>query len=71
MTVQAQKILENLKGVESVQSDPIIAMSKSPVLDIELNYDAISYYGLDLLDVNRVVEMAMSGYRIGNLYEGA
>jgi len=71
MTIQGQQILEKVKGVESVQSDPIIALSKSPVLDIELNYDAISYYGLDLLDVNRVVEMAMSGHKIGNLYEGA
>lgn len=71
LSAKGQEILEKVKGVESVQSDPIIALSKSPVLDIELNYDTISYYGLDLMDVNRVVEMAMSGNKIGNLYEGA
>jgi len=71
ISTQGKAIIEKLKGVESVQSDPIIALSKSPVLDIELNYNAISYYGLDLEDVNKVVEMAMSGHKIGNLYEGA
>ncbi|MCX7633757.1 MAG: CusA/CzcA family heavy metal efflux RND transporter, partial [Turneriella sp.] len=71
IVAQGRRIIEKMKGVVSVQSDPIIALNKSPVLDIELNYDAISYYGLDLADVNRVVEMAMSGNRIGNLYEGA
>ena len=71
ISTQGKSIIEKLKGVESVQSDPIIALSKSPVLDIELNYNAISYYGLALEDVNKVVEMAMSGHKIGNLYEGA
>jgi cobalt-zinc-cadmium resistance protein CzcA len=71
ISTQGKAIIEKIKGVESVQSDPIIALSKSPVLDIELNYNAISYYGLALEDVNKVVEMAMSGHKIGNLYEGA
>lgn len=68
---QGKAIVEKIKGVESVQSDPIIALSKSPVLDIELNYNAISYFGLSLEDVNKVVEMAMGGHKVGNLYEGA
>lgn len=68
---KGKDILEHIKGVDSVQSDPIIALTKSPVLDIELNYNMISYYGLSLSDVNRVVEMAMGGNKIGNLYEGA
>jgi len=71
ISTQGKAIVEKIKGVESVQSDPIIALAKSPVLDIELNYNAISYYGLSLEDVNKVVEMAMSGHKIGNLYEGA
>lgn len=71
ISTQGKAIIEKLQGVESVGSDPIIALSKSPVLDIELNYNAISYYGLDLQDVNKIVEMAMSGHKIGNLYEGA
>jgi heavy metal efflux system protein len=71
LSAQGQQILQKVKGVESVQSDPIIALDKSPVLDIELNYDAISYYGLSLEDVNKVVEMAMDGHKIGNYYEGA
>jgi heavy metal efflux system protein len=68
---KGKAIIEKIKGVASVQSDPIIALTKSPVLDIELNYNAISYYGLALQDVNKVVEMAMGGHKIGNLYEGA
>lgn len=71
ITTQGKAIIEKIKGVESVGSDPVIALAKSPVLDIELNYNAISYYGLSLEDVNKVVEMAMGGHKVGNLYEGA
>jgi len=71
ITTKGKEIIEKVKGVESVASDPIIALSKSPVLDIELDYNAISYFGLSLSDVNKVVEMAMSGHKVGNLYEGA
>lgn len=66
---EAAKIIESLPGVESVQSDPLIALNKSPVMDIELDYNAISFYGLSLENVNELVEMAMSGHKIGNLYE--
>ncbi|MBV6494085.1 MAG: Nickel and cobalt resistance protein CnrA [Turneriella sp.] len=68
---KGQAIIEKISGVQSVQSDPIIALAKSPVLDIELDYNAISYYGLDLKDVNQVVETAMSGHKIGNYYENS
>jgi len=71
LSERAKELLEKIPGVDTVQSDPIIALSKSPVLDIELDYNAISFYGLDLSDVNRVVEMAMGGHQVGNLYEGA
>ncbi|MBS0618438.1 MAG: efflux RND transporter permease subunit [Spirochaetes bacterium] len=71
LSERGKALIEKLPGVDTVQSDPIIALSKSPVLDIELDYNAISFYGLDLSDVNRVVEMAMGGHQVGNLYEGA
>ncbi len=71
MVDQGQKIIEKIPGVESAQPDPVIPLTKSPVLDIELDYAAISFYGLDLQDVNHVVETAMGGNQIGNFYEGA
>ena len=71
ISMRGQGIIGKLKGVKSVQSDPIIALSNSPVLDIELNYNAISYYGLSLENIKNVVEVAMSGRKIGSLYEGA
>jgi len=65
----AKSLLEKMEGVESVSFDPLTQLSTGPILDIQLDYPAIAYYGLSIQDVNEVMETAMSGRQVGNLYE--
>ncbi len=69
MVIRAQGILEKIEGAESVEMDPLTALKKSPVLDLVLNHDAISEYGLSLQDVNDSFVMAMTGEEVGHYYQ--
>lgn len=66
---QAEEVVTSIDGAQSVEQDALTALQKSPVLDIELNHRQLTRYGIDIEEANRVLEMAMSGYRVGSLYE--
>ncbi len=63
------KILESIRGADSVELDPLTALRKSPVLDVALDYDKINRYGIAAGDVNHSFDMAMNGIEVGYLYE--
>ena len=70
MVEKAKTILEKIPGAESVEMDALTALTKSPVLDLVLDHDRISEYGLSLKDVNKSFTVAMSGMEVGYFYEG-
>jgi len=69
LIAQARDILEKVPGAESVEEDALTALRQSPVLDVRLNYPQIARYGLTIGDVNRGVELAMSGMEVGSFYQ--
>lgn len=66
---RAKELLSGMKGVSSLESDPLTALTKSPVLDVVLNYEQMARYGVSLSDVNTILESAMSGREVGSFYE--
>lgn len=66
---QARKIIEGIHGVREAEMDALTALQKSPILNISLDYDAITKYGVNVQDANKTLEMAMGGVQIGNFYE--
>ncbi len=62
---KAKKILEGISGADSVEEDALTALKKSPVLNVELDYAKLNYYGIDPIIANDILEMAMSGYELG------
>ena len=66
---KTRKIIETIPGASSVEQDPLTTLTKSPVLDFELDHNAIAYYGLTMQEVNETLNTAMAGYEIGNYYE--
>lgn len=66
---KAERILKDIRGVSELEKDPLTALSKSPVLDVILDYEKMARYGLSLRDVNSVLESAMSGREVGSFYE--
>ncbi|MGV7928014.1 MAG: efflux RND transporter permease subunit [Spirochaetota bacterium] len=66
---QAENILKPIPGSSEVENDPITALRKSPMVNIRLNYGKLNYYGVGLSEVNKTLETAMGGRRIGSFYE--
>ena len=69
MSLQARKILLKIEGAETVEMDPLTALKKSPVLNIRLDYERISEYGVRIQDVNHAFQVAMNGLEVGYLYD--
>ncbi len=62
-------ILEEIPGAEEVEMDALTALRKSPVLSAKPNYTAIARYGMNLHQVNDLLQSAMGGKEVGSFYE--
>lgn len=67
--VDAQKILLSVKGVESIEQDPLTALRRGPVLDIRPRFDRLAAYGITVFELNQAVEVALAGQEVGNYVE--
>lgn len=63
------EILEEIPGAEEVEMDALTALRKSPVLSARPNYTAIARYGMNLHQVNDLLQSAMGGKEVGSFYE--
>lgn len=59
--------LRNVPGVQDLYVEPITG---GKYLEIDINRDALSRYGLTVDDVNMIVESTLGGTPIGNTIEG-
>ncbi len=66
---QSIAVLEKIPGTEEAEMDALTALRKSPVLSARPNYAAIARYGLDIHNVNSLLEAAMAGKEVGSFYE--
>lgn len=67
---QAQAILAQVRGVEGVESAFIDRDGSLPQLQIEIDRDRAARYGLNVSDVDEVIETALGGRQVGELWEG-
>ncbi len=65
----AKQKIEQVPGASEIELDALSALRKSPVLNIQINHEYIARYGVDIGEVNRVLESAMAGYLVGSYYE--
>ncbi|MGN6566854.1 MAG: CusA/CzcA family heavy metal efflux RND transporter [Flavipsychrobacter sp.] len=61
------KIISTVDGAKNLYVETI---SGSPQIVIDYNRDAIAQYGLNIADINRVVNTALAGESTGMLFEG-
>jgi heavy metal efflux system protein len=61
------KILEMIPGAEDVGIEQITGL---PLLTITMNRDAMARFGLNVSDVQEVIEIAIGGKRVGDVFEG-
>ncbi len=64
---QMKQALQGLNGLKDLYVDPITG---GKYLDISVNKDAIGRYGLNVDDVNEVVESAIGGMNLATTVEG-
>lgn len=66
---KAQEIILPIKGVESIEQDPLTALRRGPVLDITPRFDQLAAYGITLFELNESVNIALAGKEIGSFVE--
>jgi cobalt-zinc-cadmium resistance protein CzcA len=70
MEDQSQHVYTILKTVSGIEDLGIIRNIGQPELDIDLQQDAMALYGVSTADANAVIEMAIGGKAVTQLYEG-
>jgi cobalt-zinc-cadmium resistance protein CzcA len=66
---KAQEILTPVKGVESIEQDPLTALRQGPVLDIKPDFKKLASYGITIDEVNNNVEFSLAGKEVGSFIE--
>jgi cobalt-zinc-cadmium resistance protein CzcA len=64
---KVSQIIKNVQGVEDIKVEQIIGM---PQLVVKYNRARFAQYGLNILDVNTIVNTALAGGKAGVVYEG-
>lgn len=66
---QSKAIVEKIPGTSEAEMDALTALRKSPVMNINLDYNAMAKIGVSLESANSTLMMAMGGVQVGNFYE--
>ncbi|WP_026976413.1 CusA/CzcA family heavy metal efflux RND transporter [Flavobacterium tegetincola] len=61
------KIVSTVEGTENLYIEPVAGM---PQVIIDYNRPAIAQYGLNISDINRVINTAFAGQSAGQIFEG-
>lgn len=64
---QVQAILQKVKGAADVKTEQVQGL---PVLSVKVDRRALSRYGINVADVQNLVEIAVAGKSAGRLFEG-
>jgi copper/silver efflux system protein len=67
LSLKLKKSLENIPGVKDLYVEPVTG---GKYLDIKINRDEIGRYGLNIDDVNMVIESAIGGANLTTTIEG-
>src|SRR3984957_14372639 len=70
MESKVTEVYNILKGVRGISDLGVIKNIGQPELDIDLNQDKMALYGVATADANAVIQMAIGGKAVTQLYEG-
>ena len=66
----ANQVLDLLKKVKGIEDLGVLRNLGQPEFRIELNQEKMAIYGVNTVDANSVIEMAIGGKEASQLYEG-
>ncbi len=64
---RVQAVLQTVRGAADVKTEQVAGL---PVLTVKLNRQALSRYGINVSDVQNLVEIAVGGKSAGRVFEG-
>ena len=64
---RVQAVLQKVRGAADVKTEQATGL---PILTVKLNRQALSRYGINVSDVQSLVEIAVGGKRVGRVFEG-
>ncbi len=67
---QANKVKGIISGVEGVSGVSVEEVSGLPQVNVKYNHERMARYGINVDDVNNVVESSFAGATAGSVYEG-
>ncbi len=70
LAAQAKKIGKIIAGVKGAEDLYVEAVSGLPQIVVHFDRDALSRFGLSILDANRTISAAFAGSSAGQVYEG-
>ncbi|MEW6746988.1 MAG: CusA/CzcA family heavy metal efflux RND transporter [Planctomycetota bacterium] len=70
MLEYANQIAAALRGIRGAQDIKVEAVAGLPVVTIQIDRGAVARYGLNVADVQHVIETALGGTTAGNVIEG-
>ncbi|HXO74911.1 MAG TPA: efflux RND transporter permease subunit, partial [Puia sp.] len=70
MEQQSDKVNGVLKKIQGIEDLGVIRNIGQPELDIDLDQSKMALYGVQTADTNAVIEMAIGGKAVSQLYEG-
>jgi heavy metal efflux system protein len=70
MEEQSNAVYNVLKKINGIEDLGVIRNIGQPELDIDLNQSKMALYGVSAADANAVIEMAIGGKAVSQLYEG-
>ena len=70
MEAQSNAVYKQLKTVDGIEDLGVIKNIGQPELDIDLDQSKMALYGVTTADANAVIEMAIGGKAVTQLYEG-
>lgn len=63
---KATEIIAPIKGVESIEQDPLTALRQGPVLDITPDFSQLGQYGITLEELNNTFAVSFAGVNLGH-----
>ena len=64
---EVSKLISNIEGAVDIKVEQVVGM---PQLVVKYNRDRIAQYGLNISDVNKILNTALAGGKAGVVYEG-
>ena len=64
---EISSLIANINGVGDVKVEPISGL---PQITIKFNRSKLAQYGLNIAEVNRIIEASVAGLKSGIIYEG-